>query len=447
MDLNIRHGFEQVKERVPELAFDRDFVLLKDWQGPEVPPWVQGKVLYEIYVRAFSEAGAFKGVTERLPELKKFGIDIIWLMPIYPIGRKNRKGPLGSPYAIRDYFNVNPEYGTAADFRRLVQTAHDLSIKVVLDMVPNHVAPDYVALQDHPDLVARDAQGRPKRKIAAWSDIVDLDYGNPRTWEHMAEVMKFWIDEFDVDGYRCDVAGFVPLDFWEWVAPQLQERKHDFYLLAEWESPRLHRVFHSTYDWSTLRLLRGAFSGEVALLARWILAKQVMYPQNALPLRFLENHDLPRARTMFPGEQWAAALTVLFSLHGLPLVYNGQEWGATATPSLFERQPIARNEKDERFLRIMQKLIALRKKHRALSSEHYSFFDSALRHNVFVFDKADALRVMVNFSPHSVSPDPEWFDDVKDVLFNSQGDVQSLEQMETLKPYQAIILKNKERNA
>jgi glycosidase len=440
MDLNIRQIFAQVKERVPEMAFDREFILLKDWQGPEVPAWLQGRTLYEIYVRAFSEAGTFKGVTERLPELKELGIDVVWLMPIYPIGQQNRKGRWGSPYAIRDYFNVNPEYGTAADFRTLVQTAHAMSMKVVIDMVPNHVAPDYVALQDQPHLIARDAQGRPRRKVADWSDIVDLDYGNARTREHMAQVMKFWIDEFDVDGYRCDVAGFVPLDFWEWVVPQLKEKKHDFYLLAEWESPRLHRVFHSTYDWSTLRLLRRAFHGEVALLARWILAKQLMYPQNALPLRFLENHDLPRARTIFPGEQWAAALTVLFSLHGLPLIYNGQEWGASATPSLFERQPIERNESDERFLRITQKLIGLRKKHPALSSGQYFFFDTALRDNVLVFDKGNTLRVMVNFSPHPLPPDPKWFGDVKDVLFNSRGDEQSLEQMEALKPYQAVIL-------
>lgn len=439
--MEVQTVFNRVEKLVPELAFDRKFELLGALPGPKNPDWILGKVLYEIYVRAFSEQGTFNGVTDRLQELKNLGIDVIWLMPVYPIGLENRKGSLGSPYAIRDYFTVNPEYGSEDDFARLVQTAHRLSMKVIIDMVPNHVAPDYVGLKNNPNLIARDKNGNPKRKIADWSDIADLNYENPHTREHIARVMQYWIKEFDVDGYRVDVAGFVPLDFWEWLAPQLRSIKRDLYLLAEWESPQLHKkAFNSTYDWSTLRILRQAFSGNVRLLAEWILAKTEIYPQNSLPLRFLENHDLKRARAVFDGEQLFAALTFVFSLHGVPLVYNGQEIGADTTPSLFEKEPIDWDNKNDRIFQAFKTLIRLRKAHKALGSNKYRFFEAYFDQGVLAYDKSRELRILINLMDKETELDQEIRNGVQDVLFNSQQKLKVKDGRWVLQPYQAMIL-------
>ena len=429
---------------VPELGVERTFMNLGAESGPQNPDWVRGLTLYEIYVRAFSGQGTFNGVTERLPELKRLGVDAIWLMPIYPIGKDHRKGTLGSPYAIRDYFNVNPEYGSKQDFKRLVEQAHALNMRVLIDMVPNHVAPDFVGLQSQPHLIKRDAQGQPLRKVQDWTDIADLDYSKKETREFMAKVMKFWIEAFDVDGYRCDVAGLVPLDFWQWVIPQLREIKPDFYLLAEWESPRLHRSgFNSTYDWSTLRLLRNVLNGEVGaeLLADWILTKTAIYPQNSLPLRFLENHDLPRSRCTFQDERLFAALTFIFSLHGIPLIYNGQEIGADKQPSLFEKEAIDWSARNERVYETVRQLAALRKKEKTLQGAQYLFYDASLSRGVLAFDKGNQLRVLINLTDQKQPLEQNWLSDVQSIAFDSQKAGRGMSSAEVLEPYQAIIVK------
>lgn len=434
--------FDEMLRQVPELGVERFFMNLGAEAGPQNPDWVRGLTLYEIYVRAFSEQGTFNGVTERLPELKRLGVDAIWLMPIYPIGKDHRKGTLGSPYAIRDYFNVNPEYGTKQDFKRLVEKAHALNIRVLIDMVPNHVAPDFVGLQQQPHLIKRDAQGKPQRKVQYWTDVADLDYSKQEIREFMAKVMKFWIEAFDVDGYRCDVAGMVPLDFWQWVIPQLREIKPDFYLLAEWESPRLHQAgFNSTYDWSTLRLLRNVLNGEIdaELLANWILTKTALYPQNSLPLRFLENHDLPRARRTFPGESLFAALTLIFSLHGIPLIYNGQEIGAEKTPSLFEKDTIRNEGNDERIATTIKQLIKLRKEIKALSLNQYTFNRDTLAEGLLMFAKED-IGVVINLTAQTNRVDLNWAGNVEEVLFNSQSN-KIMKTSKTLNAYQGLIFK------
>ncbi len=444
MTLNLQEVFTEVAKRVPELGVEKKFKDLSALSGPPNPDWLDGRVLYEVYPRAFSEQGNFAALTERLESLKNIGIEILWLMPVYPIGRKERKGKSGSPYAIRDYFNVNPEYGSKADFKDLVRRAHRLGMRVIIDMVPNHVAPDFETLHRQPDLICRDAEGRPKRKVADWSDVVDLDYLNTHTRSFMAEVMQFWIDEFDVDGYRCDVAGLVPADFWEWVIPQLRKRKSDFYLLAEWESPDLHRVgFNSTYDWSTLRLLRQVFAGEtkIDLLADWILTKSAIYPHNSLPLRFLENHDLPRARRLFSGEQLFAAMTLLFSLHGLPLLYNGQEIGTTHRPSLFEKEPIDWKNKDQRVFNVVRELIDLRKREPALSSKTYHFDRQALNRGILAFKKGEECKVIVNLTDRILPLEQNLISDVKTIVFDSKSAGATQNDLQRLEAYQAVIVK------
>ncbi len=400
MKIDAQQVFEKIEPKIKRLGFDSTFLDLGDETGPLNPDWIKGQVIYEIYVRAFSEEGTFNAVKKALPALKETGIDVIWFMPIYPIGRVQRKGSLGCPYSIKDYFTVNPEYGTEGDFKELVQTAHRLGMKVLIDMVPNHVAHDYVHLKKIPQLVRYDDRGNPLRKVADWTDVVDLDYTQQVTWQHMAEVMKHWIAHFDVDGYRCDVAGLVPFEFWEWIVPQLRELKEDFFLLAEWESHRLHAIgFNSTYDWSTLDLFLLSINQKEALktLADWVAAKKAFYPKNALPLRFLENHDLPRAASQFSEDQLLAGLLFIFTLHGIPLIYNGQEIGSEKTPSLFEREPVDWQKKNHRVKRILEQLITLRKKDPALSTDQYHFEEKYLNEDIWYLKKND-LVVIINFS-------------------------------------------------
>ncbi len=445
MKLDYQSVFNEVMRHVPELGVEKNIADLGQAVGPPNPLWMQGAILYEIYVRAFSEQGTFEAVRERLPRLKEFGIDVVWFMPIYPIGRKNRKGSLGSPYAIRDYFTVNPEYGTEADFKRLIEQAHYLGMRVILDMVPNHVAPDFVSLEQMPHLIVLDENGVPRRKVADWTDIVDLNYAKRTTWDFMARVMTYWIREFDVDGYRCDVAGLVPNAFWQWIIPQLRAVKSDFYLLAEWESPLLHQIgFNSTYDWSTLRLLRLAFQGKIAprLLAEWVLVKTALYPQNSLPLRFAENHDVPRAALTFPAEQLLAAITFLFALHGIPLLYNGQEVGATNQPSLFEKENIPWDKKNKRVYAALKRLIQLRKSEKGLRSNSYFFDQEALNRGFLVFDKDESLRIIINLTNREQNLEQNLISNVKAVLFDSQEpDGSSDGILPRLKPFQALITK------
>ncbi len=444
MQFEPKSVFNEVLTHIDALGIERNYFDFSQIEGTQVPDWLQGRIIYEIYVRAFSPEGTFSAVQKKLPELKALGVDILWFMPIFPIGQKSRKGSRGCPYAIRDYFTVNPEYGTEADFKDLVRQAHQFGMRVLIDMVPNHVAPDYRYLEQLPDLITRDEQGRPTRKIKEWTDVVDLDYTNPRTREHMAKVMRFWIEEYDVDGYRCDVAGMVPLSFWEWVVPQLKELKEDFFLLAEWESPELHlKAFNATYDWSTFYLLTKVFKKECSLnlLARWILTKKYLYPRQALPLRFLENHDLPRAAAVFEGQKLKAALIFIFSLHGIPLIYNGQEIGVKTYLSLFEKQEVDWQNEDRELKNFVKTLIELRKKLPQLSSDSYEFDEKALVQNVWFLKKKE-LQILINFNDQEIDLNLKPKLPLQEIILSTDNLKVDRGKM-VLKPYQAVIAKVK----
>ena len=215
------------------------------------PPRVVTKCrgLSDQHATVYSE-GTFKAAQEQLPRLQAMGVDILWLMPIHPIGEKNRKGTLGSPYSVKDYFGVNPEFGTEQDFRDFVTAAHELGMKVILDWVANHSAWDNPLVDEHPEWYSRDWKGDfHPTPWWDWSDIIDFDYSQPGIRQYMTEAMTYWVSEFDVDGYRCDVAGYVPLDFWNNVRKELDAIKPVF-MLAEWEERDLHReAFDMTYGW------------------------------------------------------------------------------------------------------------------------------------------------------------------------------------------------------
>ncbi|WP_077921822.1 alpha-amylase family glycosyl hydrolase [Spirosoma sp. 209] len=319
---------------------------------PPAPDWARNATIYEVNTRQFSPEGNFKAVEAQLPRLKELGVDIIWLMPIYPISQKNKKGTLGSPYAVADYKAVNPAYGTLADFKALVNRAHALGLRVILDWVPNHTGWDHVWTQQHPDWYTL-VNGKmiapidPKtNKPTDWTDVVDLNYDNPDMRRGMIEAMQYWIKECDIDGYRCDVAGFVPNDFWAELRPQLDKIKPVF-MLAEWEDEPDHfkSCFNMNYGWSMHTMMKAVAKG--ARTADKIdslrLANQKRFPAWYYQMLFTQNHDENSwngtlAESFGPA---ANALIVLSStLEGMPLVYNGMESNLNKRLAFFEKDSI-----------------------------------------------------------------------------------------------------------
>lgn len=348
---------------------------------PAEPEWARNAVLYQCNVRQFSPEGNFEGVLKQIPRLKNLGIDVLWLMPIHPVGLERRKGALGSPYSVRDYYAVNPDFGTFESFKQLVQTAHNQGIKVVLDWVPNHTSWDAVWKQQHPEYYTRyngdftvplNERGDP---ITDWSDVCDLDYANPATRRAMIEAMQFWLREADIDGFRVDMAGLVPNDFWQEARPALDSVKTAF-LLAEWQDEPGHftSAFNANYGWKWKDVTRDIAAGKQNAIALDTLLAYLddFYPDGYYQLYFTQNHDENAwhgTESTLYGPAADAFNVLMFTWQGIPMLYNGQEDGLNKQLKFFERDPIrwkkyARTE-------FFQKLCALRHQNRALwSGEH-----------------------------------------------------------------------------
>ncbi|MFN4255925.1 MAG: alpha-amylase family glycosyl hydrolase [Saprospiraceae bacterium] len=347
--------------------------------GPfEQPDWAKSAVLYELNTRNFSVAGNFDGVTKELPRLRELGVDVIWLMPIHPIGVKNRKGSLGSPYSVQDYLKINPDFGDEAALRRLVGTAHELGLKVILDWVPNHTSWDNIWLTTRPGVhtiyngahtVPLNEHGEP---IADWSDVMDLDYSKPATRAAMIEAMQFWLKNFDVDGFRVDMAGLVPNDFWAEARPALDSVKPVF-MLSEWQDEPLHfkSAFNANYAWKWKDVTKDIWAGKRTALALDSLKTELddFYPEGYYQVHFTQNHD----ENSWNGTEKqlygasADAFTVLaFTWAGMPMLYNGQEDNLAQRLKFFDRDPI--RWKGRARTEFFQKLCALRHNNRALWS-------------------------------------------------------------------------------
>ncbi|MDX1570329.1 MAG: alpha-amylase family glycosyl hydrolase [Xanthomonadales bacterium] len=310
------------------------------------PEWTRRAALYQINTRQFTPEGTFRAAIRELPRLRELGVEILWLMPIHPIGEKNRKGSLGSPYAVRDYFGVNPEFGTLDDLKAFVAAAHDQGMYVILDWVANHTAWDNPLVDQHPEWYARDWKGqfRPT-PWWDWSDIIDLDYANADLRRYMADALKYWVREADIDGYRCDVAGYVPLDFWNQVRAELDAIKPVF-MLAEWESRDLHaEAFDMTYAWEWYEAMHRIASGDAGVdaLFRYYSKQQSAFPEGAMRMLFVSNHDKNAwEATQFEafGDALPAAIALSVVSEGTPLIYNGQEAGNPRRLAFFEKDPI-----------------------------------------------------------------------------------------------------------
>lgn len=333
-------------------------------------PWSWNATIYEVNIRQFSEEGTFKAFEAKIPELRELGVKILWLMPIHPIGEVNRKGGLGSYYAVRDYVDVNPEFGSKDDFRDLVNTAHANGMYVILDWVANHTAWDNPLTRSNPDFFERDSLGgfTPPRGTD-WTDVIQLDYSNPGTHDYMASAMRYWVEEFDIDGYRCDVADLVPVAFWNRVRRELDAIKPVF-MLAEAENPAHHEeAFDMSYAWNMHHVMNQVAKGDlpVASIMDTLTAEMKRFPPHAYRMVFTSNHD----ENSWNGTEFdrmgegARAFAVLKStLYGMPLVYNGQEYGNPKALDFFEKDLIQRP--DSSFFTFYKALLNLNLSNKAL---------------------------------------------------------------------------------
>jgi len=312
------------------------------------PDWVKNATLYELNIRQFSENSSFRSVEDQLPRLKKMGIDIIWLMPVQPIGELHRKGSLGSYYSVKDYWSVSPEFGTEDDFKSLVTAIHNHGMYVIIDWVANHTSWDNDMVIKNPDWYMKSRKGTfQSTRWRDYDDIIELDYKNPELRKYMTEAMKFWVEKYDIDGYRCDIASFVPIDFWENVRKELDEIKPVF-MLAEAEDKELHRrAFDATYNWTLWNILHRIFVNELSVktLSEAYIAEHVsIFPKAAIRMNFIDNHD----KNSWEGNQYInfgeslKAVTVFTAMmDGIPLVYSGQEAGLDRSLAFFEKDAIS----------------------------------------------------------------------------------------------------------
>lgn len=311
------------------------------------PEWARNAVMYQINTRAFTKEGTFRAAEKHLPRLKELGVDILWIMPIHEIGVKNRKGTLGSPYSVKDYYSVNKEFGTLEDFKHFVNEAHKQGFHVILDWVANHTAWDNSLQSEHPDWYQKDYKGdfRPT-PWWDWSDIINLDYNHAGLRKYMTDAMKFWVNEADIDGYRCDVAGFVPVDFWNNARKELDQIKPVF-MLAEWESRDLHEyAFDMTYAWTWHEKMVPVVQEKTKDLSGLFVYyswNESSFPKDGIRMVGTTNHD-QNAWEGTDREIWGKAFnaaTVLTVVgEGMPMIYNGQEAGLDKRLKFFEKDEI-----------------------------------------------------------------------------------------------------------
>lgn len=312
-----------------------------------LPEWAADAVIYEVNVRQFSDAGTFAAVEAQLPRLESLGVEILWLMPIQPISVKNRKGSLGSPYSVADYTAINPSYGTAADFQSLVDAAHSRGMKLIIDWVANHSGWDNPWVTAHKDWYTQDKNGNIIWPAGTdWDDVADLNYDNLDMRRAMIDSMKYWVSTFDIDGFRCDVAGGVPTDFWNAARVELNAVKPVFMLAENSDNlSLLQSAFSINYGWELQSLMYGVVnSGDSPeFLVDHANYQAATLPSGTASMNFITNHD----ENSWNGTEFerygsaANAMAVLtYTLPGVPLIYNGQEIGFDRRLAFFEKDAI-----------------------------------------------------------------------------------------------------------
>lgn len=301
--------------------------------------------IYEVNIRQYTPKGTIDAFIPHIDRLKNMGVDILWIMPVQPIGEKNRKEPLGSYYSIKDYTAINPNFGKLQDFKKLVRKAHENEMIVLLDWVANHTAYDHHWSQEHPEYYNLDSVGNLQSPVADWTDVADLNYENEDLHQAMINEMKWWVTETDIDGFRCDMAGMVPNDFWEKAIDGLEATK-DVFMLAEWEEPKIHDAgFDMSYGWEFHHLLNDIAKGKANAnsVISYLEKDQERFDSTDFRMYFTSNHDENSwAGTVFErmGDAYKALAVLTATVPGMPLIYSGQEAGLNKRLSFFDKDTI-----------------------------------------------------------------------------------------------------------
>jgi glycosidase len=384
-----------------------------DSPAAKSPAWLRNGVICEIFPRDFSPAGDFNGVTAKLGQLQHLGVTILWIMPIHPIGEKMRKGEYGSPYSVKDFYAIDPSYGTLDDFKRLVTESHKRGMKVIMDLVADHTAWDSVMMQ-HSEYYKQDAKGKILPPVPEWSDVAGLNYSNPELRAYMIKMMVYWVQTCDIDGYRCDVAPMVPAEFWVQARAAVAKIKPEFMWLAEGSEPQLMtQAFDIDYDWPLMATLNKVLMESAPasdLQQTWVQSRR-HFPAGTLHMRVSDDHDEPRAVARFGVNGALAASALMFTLDGVPLLYNGMEVGdatESGDPALFNKLTIFWNPKGRPPLRqIYQGLIKLREQYPAsFCNNQVKWLPNSEQKDVVTFMRSDGTNefiVAINFSNRPVS--------------------------------------------
>ena len=359
------------------------------------PDWFKNANIYEVNLRQYTPEGTFKAFEAHLPRLKKMGVDILWFMPITPISKEKRKGGLGSYYAVADYRDTNPEHGTLDDFRHMVKAIHDAGMYVMLDFVPNHSGWDNPLIKEHPEWYTQkdgkiiDPIDPGTGKSWGWTDVADFNFDNKELWDYHLETLKFWVEECDVDGFRCDVAHGVPIEFWGYLIPELRKSK-PIVMLAESEGPQYHKNgFDVTYAWEFHHVMNEMAKGEkpVSFIDKYLKKDRAEYPENATRLYFTSNHDENSwngSEYERMGDAHKAFAVMSATLSGTPLVYTGQEDALERRLEFFEKDLIEWG--DFSMEDFYTKLLRLKERNKALQNATNG--NDPVRHKT---DKDDAV--------------------------------------------------------
>jgi len=392
---------------------------------PTPPEWSVDANIYEVNIRQFSPEGTFEAFTEDIPRLKEMGVEILWLMPIHPIGEENRKGTLGSYYSIVDYTEVNPEFGSKEDLKNLVDTAHEHDMKVIIDWVANHTAWDAVWTETNPEYYETDEDGNFVKPDEDWEDVIQLDVENRDMWEAMIQAMEYWVRDYDIDGFRADVAYMVPTEFWITARERLDQIKPVF-MLAEAEEPELHQAFDMSYAWDYASTIRSVGSGEEGLEAidETLNENFERFDKEDYRMFFTTNHDensWTGSDTDMYGENFENFAVLSATVWGMPLIYNGQESGLDKQLEFFEKDEIEWG--DYKYQDFYQSLLKLNRENTALHNGEaggdYEKVETDSDDHIFAYKRVkgdEEVFVILNFADREVDftfnagDQGSWFD-------------------------------------
>lgn len=393
------------------------------------PEWARGAVMYQLFVRVFTPEGTLAAATARLPEIRDLGIDIVYLLPIQPIGQERRKGALGSPYSIRDYRAIDPALGTTQEYHAFVDKAHALGMRVIMDLVANHTAWDNPLTTQHPDWYTHNAIGAISSPQPEWTDVADLNYDNPDLRQYMIDTSLYWVEEFGIDGFRCDVSEAVPSDFWLAWRSALKAQRADLLLLSESEGVQMYKAgFEVAYDWATspafIKALLAPNLGRQAISQ--IAFEQKQYGPDMWRMRYLENHDHDRiAAALLDPRQRQVGAAFLLTIPGIPLIYAGQEIGAKERPSLFDPFTVDFANGDAALRAAYKTLIRVRHESPALRANRFARVQGMPR-SVLMYERSAAdqrVIVLINLDDAPAEATPEGVGKGRDLVSGEAVDL------------------------